>query len=103
MKAKLRPYPTEAGRTPSGGDGSAEAVAAGEVDLAINGTVVIAAVSGVDLIGGLPPELQTYVIFTAGVSSGAKQAEAGRDLLKFLTTPEAIAVFKAGGLEPVTP
>jgi molybdate transport system substrate-binding protein len=101
MKGKLMPYPTAAGRTPSGGDGSVEAVAAGEADLAVNGTVVIAAVPGVDLVGGLPPELQTYVIFTAGVSARAKQAEAGRNLLTFLTTPAAIAVFKAGGLEPV--
>ena len=103
MKAKLRPYPTKAGRTPSGGDGSVEAVAAGEVDIVVNGTVVIAAVPGVDLVGGLPPEVQTYVVFTAGVSARAKQPEAGRDLLRFLTTPAAVEVFKAGGLEPVAP
>ena len=103
MKDKLKPYPTAAGRSPSGGDGSVEAVEAGEADIVVNGTVVIAAVPGVDLVGGLPPELQTYVIFTAGVSAVAKQAEAGKELLNFLTTPAAVAVFKAKGLEPVTP
>jgi molybdate transport system substrate-binding protein len=69
----------------------------------VNGTVVIAAVSGVELVGGLPPELQTYVVFAAGVSATAKEAEAGKAFLHFLTTPEASAVFKAKGLEPGTP
>jgi hypothetical protein len=31
------------------------------------------------------------------------KAEAGRDLLKFLTTPAAVEVFKVGWLESVTP
>jgi molybdate transport system substrate-binding protein len=94
MKAKLRPYPVP---------GSVEAVAAGEAEIVVNGTVVIAAVPGVELVGGLPPELQTYVVFTAGVSATAKEEEAGKALLHFLTAPEAAAVFKAKGLEPGTP
>jgi hypothetical protein len=35
--------------------------------------------------------------------SFAKEAEAGRALLNFLTIPASLAVFKARGLEAVTP
>ena len=94
MKSKLRPQ--------LGGD-TAMAVVTGEAELVVSGTVTITAVPGVQLAGSLPAELQTYVVFTAGVSAKAKEAEAGRALLKFLTTPAAVAVFKARGLEPGTP
>ena len=36
----------------------------------------------------------------AGLRVNAKQPDAGRALLKFLTTPAAMAVWKANGLEP---
>ena len=38
-----------------------------------------------------------------GVSAAAKEAEAGRAFLNFLTTPASLAVLKARGLEAVTP
>jgi molybdate transport system substrate-binding protein len=40
------------------------------------------------------------VVFTAGLSSAAKEPEAGRALLRFLATPEAMAVYKSKGLDP---
>jgi hypothetical protein len=49
------------------------------------------------------PGPDCYVIFTGGVSAAAKEAEAGRALLNFLTTPAPLAVLKAKGLEAVTP
>jgi hypothetical protein len=47
--------------------------------------------------------VQSYGIFTAGLSATAKQPGPGIALLNFLTEPAAIAVFKASGLEPVPP
>jgi hypothetical protein len=35
-------------------------------------------------------------------SAAAKEAEAGRALLNFLTMPATVAAFKTKGLEPVT-
>ena len=72
-------------------------------ELVVNGTVPILSVPGVELAGWLPSEVQSYFIFTSGLSATAKNADAGRALLNFLTTPTAVAVFKAKGLEPVTP
>jgi ABC-type molybdate transport system substrate-binding protein len=39
-------------------------------------------------------------VFTAAISSSAKDREAALVLLKFLQTPAAQAVMKAKGLEP---
>lgn len=56
--------------------------------------------SGVDLVGPLPPEIQSYITFTAGVSSRTMVPDAARQLIQFLTEPRAIAVIKAQGTEP---
>ena len=91
MKPKLRPQ--------LGGE-TVKALLTGEAEIAVSGTVTFAAVPGVELIGSLPPELQTDVLFTAGMSAKAREPQASRELLRFLATPAAAALFKAGGLEP---
>jgi molybdate transport system substrate-binding protein len=42
-------------------------------------------------------------VFTAGVAAAAKQPEAAKALIKFLTSPAATAAIKAKGMEPRTP
>jgi molybdate transport system substrate-binding protein len=93
LKPKLR---TTGGR-------GAELVAKGEAELVVIGVAVILLTPGVDLAGWLPSELQSYVIFTAGVSASAKEPKAATALVDFLTTPGARAALKAKGVEPVTP
>jgi molybdate transport system substrate-binding protein len=56
-------------------------------------------VPGVEVLGPLPPELQQYTVFHAGVGVGSKDSSAAKALIKFLTTPAAGAVFKAKGQE----
>jgi hypothetical protein len=51
-------------------------------------------------VGPLPAELQNYVVFTAGISPNAKDAEAARTFVRFFTTPAALPVLKAKGMEP---
>jgi molybdate transport system substrate-binding protein len=57
-------------------------------------------VKGVDVVGPLPPELQSYTVFHGGVSTASKNAAATKALIQFLTTPAAGAVFKSKGQEP---
>lgn len=78
-------------------------VAKGEVELAVISPPAILAEPGAELVGILPKELQQYVVYTAGVSAAAREADAGSALLKYLTTPAAMTVMKAKGLEPVVP
>ena len=55
---------------------------------------------GVELVGPLPPEIQFYNDFLAGVSANSKAPDAARALIKFLTGPTAIPVIKSQGMEP---
>jgi molybdate transport system substrate-binding protein len=86
----------------SGASGVApQLVAKGEVDFAVIGLPPVVGVPGVEWIGWIPAELNSWVIFTGGLSVAAKEAAAGKAFLRFLTEPPAVAVFKANGLEPV--
>ncbi len=79
---------------------SASFIVKGEADLAIQQLPELMAVQGVEIVGPLPGDLQNVTPFAAGVHVASKNAEAGRALIKFLQSPEAIAAIKAKGLEP---
>jgi molybdate transport system substrate-binding protein len=72
----------------------------GEADIGIQQMAELMAVSGIDVVGPLPPEIQMVTPFVAGIPANASHAEAGRAVIGFLTTPEAKRVLKAKGLEP---
>jgi molybdate transport system substrate-binding protein len=77
-----------------------EAVAKGDVELTLSPISEIVAVSGAELAGPVPTELQSYLVLTAAVSADSKNADAAKSLLKFLTAPAALPVIKAKGMEP---
>jgi molybdate transport system substrate-binding protein len=77
-----------------------ELVARGEVELGMVVITQIVTTPGVELVGPLPPEIQSYVAFAAGVSVNSKAPDAARQLIKFLTGPMAIPVIRAQGMEP---
>jgi molybdate transport system substrate-binding protein len=87
------------GKTVPGG-AAAEFVAKGEADIAIQLIPELASVPGVEVVGPFPAELQTYIVLTGGVGTNAKDKAAAQALIKFLTTPAAISVIKAKGMEP---
>jgi molybdate transport system substrate-binding protein len=90
MRPKLRAY-DEAG--------AAIALQKGELDIVASGMGVIMEMPGADFLGGLPPQLQSYVKFSIGVSAASKQPEAARALQRFLTSPVMAPAFKAKGME----
>lgn len=77
-----------------------EAVAAGEAELGVTGFGPILAVPGAELVGGFPPEIQSYVAFAAGVSAGSTEREAARAFIQYLAGAAAARVLKAHGIEP---
>jgi molybdate transport system substrate-binding protein len=77
-----------------------ELVARGEVELGMVVITQILTTPGVELVGPLPAEIQSYVEFTAGVSATSKAPDAARQLIKLLTGPTAIPVIRAQGMEP---
>lgn len=72
----------------------------GEVDIAFQSKPELATTPGVDVVGPPPGDLGHTNVFAAGVGTASKNSEAGRALLKFLTSPEAQTVFKAKGFDP---
>ncbi len=91
MQAKLRPMP---------GEYNVEVVAHGEVELVVVVASRISGVPGVERIGLIPQELQTWIGFTAGVGSSAEQPEAAGSLIEFFTAPAAATVLRSMGIEP---
>ena len=77
-----------------------EAVADGTVELGIIVIPNILSVPGAELVGPLPAEINSYVMFTAGVSAKSPNQQAASELIKLLKSPAAAAVMKAKGLEP---
>jgi molybdate transport system substrate-binding protein len=77
-----------------------ELVAKGEVELGMVVITQILTTPGVDLVGPLQPEIQSYVTFAGGVTTNSKAPDAAKQLLKFLTGPTALPVIRAQGMEP---
>jgi molybdate transport system substrate-binding protein len=77
-----------------------EMVAEGKIEIGMVNIAQVLTTPGVDLVGPLPPELQSYIVFSAGVSANSRAPDAARDLLKFLKSPAALTVLKAQGMEP---
>ncbi len=78
----------------------AEIVAKGEAEIGLQQINVILPVAGVDYAGPLPPELQDYVVFGAGVLTVSKAPEAALALVKFMSAPEAAPLIRKSGMEP---
>jgi len=75
-------------------------IASGETEIGFQQISELAHFPGIDYVGPLPAELQLMTVFSAGIHSGAKQADAARALVKFLTAPAAAPVIRKHGLEP---
>jgi molybdate transport system substrate-binding protein len=78
-----------------------EAVASGEFELGFQQYSELLAVSGVQIVGLLPDELQKITMYSAVMPTGAKAAVAGRALIGFLASAGAAKAIKASGLEPL--
>jgi molybdate transport system substrate-binding protein len=78
----------------------AELVARGEAELGMQQIVAILPVTGAQLVGPLPAELQNVIIYAAGLSSGTRHAAAAEGFVAFTRTEPAKRLMRASGLEP---
>ena len=76
-------------------------VANGEAEIGVHIIQELMPVAGIDIVGPLPGDLQNSIVFAGAVMANAKDSEAAKALVNFLLTPEAAAVIKAKGMEPV--
>jgi molybdate transport system substrate-binding protein len=82
-----------------GGAGAMALLAKGEVDV---GLTFLSEITdpGVEIVGELPTAVSTPTELVGFVSAQAKAPEAARALLKFLSSPQAAAVYRASGMQP---
>lgn len=83
-----------------GSVGSNALVKDGQAELILTLVSEILPAAGVELVGPLPADVQSYVNFAAGVSTKASNAAAGEALIRFLKASGATPIYKAKGLEP---
>jgi molybdate transport system substrate-binding protein len=55
--------------------------------------------AGIEVVGPLPPAIQSVTIFSGGISSSCADPDAARALLDFLASPEAAPVKRRHGME----
>ena len=81
------------------GEPVGEFVARGEAEIGFQQIPEILPVKGIQYLGPLPAEIQYTTVFSAGLHTAARQADAARAWIKFLKTPEAAAFYKKYGME----
>jgi molybdate transport system substrate-binding protein len=83
-----------------GGRGAMALLAKGEVDYGLTFISEIITEPGVEVVGPLPRDISTPTALVGFLSARATEPEAARALLRYLSSPEAGAVYKANGMQP---
>jgi len=76
-------------------------VSSGEAEIGLQQVTELLSNPGVDVIGMLPADLQQITMYSAGITTSAKQPDAARALVKAMTAPSTAAIYKAKGLDPL--
>ena len=79
----------------------AEMVAEGKVEIGIIVIPNIMSVPGAEVVGPLPDEIQSYVVFTGAVGTASSNQQAARELIRLLKAPSTAPIMKARGLDPM--
>lgn len=75
-------------------------VAQGQVALGFQQLSELIHVEGIDIVGPLPPAIAIDTVFSAGVVAGSPNAEAARQLLAFMASPDAAEAKRRQGMQP---
>ena len=71
-----------------------------EVEIGFQQVSELSLFAGVDYLGPLPAAVQQITLFSAGIQADAKEAEAAKALVQFITAPAAASAYTKRGLEP---
>src|SRR5580765_8126309 len=76
-----------------------QALARGEGDMAIQAICEILPYRQIELVGPLPRELGAWIDMSTAVSARSTQLEQSNAFIRYITRPEAVAIWKAKGLD----
>lgn len=88
-------------RGPPSGEPVAAVVARGESEVGFQQVSELIHTPGVSFVATLPAELQPVIYFTGAVTRDAREPEAAKALIRWLSSPEAAAVIRRAGLLPL--
>ena len=91
MKPRMRPM---------SGEYNVEGVARGEVDMVVVVASRMYGVPGVQVVGLIPDELQTWIGFATAVAMHSTHPKEAFELVRFMTSPPADTTLRAIGIEP---
>jgi molybdate transport system substrate-binding protein len=83
-----------------GGRGAMELLAKGEVDYGLTFISEIITESGVEVVAPLPRDISTPTSLVGFLSAHTKEREAAQTLLRYLSSPDAHAIYRAKGMQP---
>ncbi|WP_200926937.1 substrate-binding domain-containing protein [Acidovorax sp. Leaf78] len=75
-------------------------VAKGEVELGFQQLSELLHVQGIAIVGPLPPAIQITTTFSAGIGALSQQADAARELLAYMASPQAADAKHRQGMSP---
>jgi molybdate transport system substrate-binding protein len=75
-------------------------VARGEIELGFQQLSELIAEKGIDVVGLLPPAIQSITTFSGGVLHTSSQPGTARAVLEFMAGPAATATKQRNGMEP---
>lgn len=78
---------------------AADKVIAGEAEILLTLVSEISPVEGMELVGPLPAEFQSYIAFDAAVGARSADAAAARAIIACVAAPAAAPAFAAEGIE----
>lgn len=87
-------------KQPSSGAEVAALVARGEVDLGFGQVSEFLNVTGLTDLGSLPESIQNYTVYAIGLHSTAPSPDAAKELVKYLTSPDAAPAIRTMGMQP---
>ncbi len=76
-------------------------IAKGESEIGFQQLSELKPLKGIDILGPLPGDLQKISLVSAGVVGASKSADASRQLIAYLTSPEVKQAITSNGMEPV--
>ncbi len=84
---------------PSPGVPVGSLVASGTVELGFQQLSELQSLAGIEVIGPLPPAIQTITVFSGGISTTCDEPAAARALLDYLASPATADVKQRHGME----
>ena len=75
-------------------------VAKGQVELGFQQLSELQNLPGIDVLGPLPPSIQTITTFSGGVGVHCQRSDAARQLLLFMAAPATAEIKRRHGMEP---